>query len=1367
MAVFTLSQLAEPDKELEDVEPTFDKKEKTVFTLSELEVEHPLEEAKFETPITETLPADLSLAETGDPEANIPYQQQVDYASSVGVLDSIKQLGLGAGETLAMIATDLAGALAGTVAATVQGALSDEKGIEDAPDLINFMRETFRYEPKSVGGQTFEGVIGGLFGEVAKGGDILADKAIDAGAPPAVAAMVRIGPEALIMLAPFALRGKNISPVLDEVAVTKARARAANKTANIFTKQRQEALAADQLALDNLKAKPLTKITPEEVALIPELTAKVQEASTKLAKKHGLDYIRSADTNQILGKVSDVEIMTADLARVKELIKEAGEAAVKDGVESASSAKPIELVVNGTKTTVTSGLEELIAASTLGEKTVLARTTMPNPKPKAVQAMADKVNKVSEAERAATLKLIASTEKTVADKIRESYDLTQPLKARIRKSLPGHTWADIEARYIQLNNSGTSAAAFAKTHFEPIFSKMTGRKVLDREVGGKLVAMSDEMLLSEIVQSRIVTEISKPNRRPLHKFSGKTTRDDHQARLINLRRELGDVEYDRLLDISDEVFTVYKRLLTVRRDEGLLSPKQYNDLIDFNYSPRQYIDFFDPVIAKQGQHQIRGSGAVVDVLRDGSYDLTNISARHLLHDSIIRTHNIVARNRVLTELDAAVRANPESILAGLVKPIKPRKNAVTGKFEVLDTSVKEATKPAKGTERVDFFVGGERRALSIDASISAIWKSQAEISQLKTGTQMLRMLTGVSPVKALAVGLNPEFIVRDVPRAAVGVAFSNNTSMTGVPLFGAKNLAVQSVFGLPLTAAQMARNMSIVSKDALRHGPRFQELAAEGAFPRFVAEIALEEFRSAQKLALQAGANPQAMKFIGKVADTLSYTGIYAETVLRMAVAEQGKRVGLHIKQQAAESIRMVNFNESGYFTSAVDNFYPFFNARWQVARAQLRGFVDNPMRQAATSTSAGLLGAATMGISMGMTGYLQNWFTNPQAAGAIADEDLGNLNLTFPDTLTTLSPEGDLKYPYISVPIDGTAAPFVAYGAWMMRNFDVNRAPSSVIMPALSSAVFPFPDIAQSPIVSATLAVFGNFDTFTKGKIFAGAAGEPYNEYYAEHDDRHTPRIYVELGKKLWETGLIDDTALEGLSSPERLRSVVNSYLPSNLFSNAFSSIRTEIDPTKRELYLSNWEKLADAPIIGSVLNLTNPSINPMTDMEEAVGEQLVHNFAAKRSVDDMIFEVVKGTLSQGTMINSITSRFPNVTAEYRFALQKRGVVGVQVRKVYENMPSKSKEGLPGWRWWTNLASQPNQVEKARAYYKTWIRTKDPQKRRVMDNLSLRFSGVGHQYKIMDSDGKFTMELNRLKRTHGTDFVPGILLDDVDYSEQ
>lgn len=1382
MAKFTLADLA-PDDEEEET-PTQGSGVKTTFTLEDLATRDVVTESPAEDVVDEQIiepePEPLPQGDPiEDPDLARTTEKNIDYAKPTSFFSDVVQLGVGAGEFIAMASTDLAGAFAGTLAVASQimknapaatptevasrmimgeSLLGGNKGgqiIKDAPDLINYMRDTFRYEPRSAGGQALEGLIGGLFGEVAKMGEVAGDAVADAGLPPSLSMAARIAPEAIVMLAPFALKGKPVDSLAKDVMDANAKAKAAGKKATIFSKKRAAELEAAQEQLNKIKAKPQAEVTAQEAAAIPELTNKIQEIGTKLAEEKGLDYIRKADTDSVLSKVSEAELLNADLKRVQELVKEAKN---PDFEYTSSSAKPIETVIDGTKTTVTSGIEELVAAKILGEKKVHVRTILPHPKPKAVEAMAKQVNEITNQARILDEQIKAGATKTIMDKVRQQYDLTGPLKARLRKLLPDKEWVPVVLRYEQMHNAGTSATLFAKDFFEPIFKQVTDREVFTRNIGGKSVVMTDRMILDEIVQSRLITQIAK--RKPNHKFDGRMGSKEHQARLRNLEKELGPEEFAHINGLADNVFSTYKKLLDLRREEGLITPELYKKLETFDYAPREHLEFFDPEIAGQSGKGVRSSGVLK--LQDGSYDLTQVSASQLLHDSINRTHNIIARNRVLAELDNAIRSNPNSDLAKHVKIIKkPKKPGKGGGNPGKGDAVLETTtvgKIPRGFEKVEFFNEGKKRALALDPYIASVWKTPAELSSLRVGTGALRVLTGVSPVKALAVGLNPAFPLVEIPRNAIGVGFSNGVSLSGIKLFGSKSNIGQGLFGLPLTAAQFARNMAVVAKDARQHGPYFRELANNNAFPRFLAEIGLESFKEinrpeglAGKLLTKSGA-----RYLNRVADAWSYPGIYAETVMRMAVARQAKLRGLTPLEQAGESLRMVNFNETGYMTARVDSFIPFFNAGFQASRAQFRGFKEAPVRTTALASSV---------MSLGFANYFGNWMTNPEAVANIRDEHLATgFNIVFPKSMDAIDPDGNLVHPYLHIPADGAAVLPLAMMAWTMRRFNEKREPSGLLLEALTSSTFPLLDVTGSPLADATLAIFGNYDRFRGKTLFPENVGEPYQEYYGSHEANATPGLYVEAGKWLWEQGVLQDTNLEGLASPERLRAAVNAYLPGHPLSNAFVTLEPLVDPTERELYVSNWEHLDKSPFIGRVLHLSKQGTNAWNDSDSVVGDRAAKRAAAKRSADEMAFQVARGDLNAVTASNAVMSRFPEVDIEYRETLAKRIVVSSEAQKIFLRSGKAQKVGVPNHKWWATLGSYATPQDKATAYYQTWIQA-GPTGRRNMDRVLRQLSGVGMQHKLMDSDGKFYLTLQNLKRTQGTDFVPGILLDDVDYN--
>jgi len=1494
---YSLDDILKPD---ENVETPAQQETPTHLTLNELLAQPGHEQLTAEemAKIPAVHPDDLPEGEpSSDPAVEKPYRKTLK--TDIGYFDSIVRTGAGAGEFIVAAATDLAGAFAGMMVPDTAGRIEAGQKGEDysAQDFAKFItksRDMFRYEPRTVAGQMWEGAIGGMFGLVSQFGQDLGDKAFEATGSPTVATAVRMGPDAIAMLAPFAMKGKPVIPLAQDIIDARARAANAKQVPSVHEQKVMDDYSAAHDQLQAIRTKPLDELTPEDKMAAADLTRTVDEKGKTIAATRGLDYTTPRPVDSLINKVTDADLDRVDLTKVQDIVKQAGQAAEEakntgEETKGAPAAATVEVVVDGTTTTITKGLDELVAAKMLGNKKILVRTVVPKPKVGAVKAMADKVYAINEAERALSDTIKERSTKTLTEKFQEQYDLTKPLKDRLRRLLPEKAWVPVVARYQQMHNAGTSATLFAKDFFEPVFTQVTGRKVYDRTLNGKTRPITDENILDEIVQSRLVVEIAK--RRPNHKFSGKTTSADHQARLHQLREDIGESEFNNLNGVADQVFDVYRRLLDKRREEGLITQDLYDKLKSFDYEPRQHLEFFDPEIAQQSGKGVRSSGVMK--LQDGGYDLTEVSAKTLLHDSINRTFNIIAKNRVLAELDNVIRANPNSALAAHVKVLRsPGKSkaesarniestapeildsadklaeqvvdgsivkgaklfgslvkkgsskndadvlydlgehkisgdaldyveeliqnskldlgakigdlAVEHFFELTDSGKKRyfriakgagasleevpnldvgkfvqlinrkaekikkkaesagigaiTSKLPKGFERVEFFNQGRKRALAVDPYIASVWKTQGEVEGLRAGTQFLRAITGVSPVKALAVGLNPLFPLVDVPRNIIGIGFSNNVSMSGRPLFGTKGLVGQTVFGLPVTSAQMLRNMAQVAGDARTHGPLFRQLADNNAFPRFLAEIGLDEFKKVNRRETAFGnlIGDKGVHYLNRVAEAMSYPGVYAETVMRMAVAKQALDRGLTLSEAAAESLRMVNFNESGYFTARADNFMPFFNAGFQASRAQFRGFKESPARTAALSASV---------MSMAAMNYWTNWLTNPDAVRQISDDDLSTgFNFVLPVSSSAINPDGDVVHPYVHIPANGAAVPFIAASSWMMRRFNEHREPSGMLLNAMKKGTFPLVDVTGTPLADATLAVFGNYDSFRGRALFPRDVGEPYQEYYGEHERNATPQIYVELGKLMWDSGLFGDTPLEGLTSPERLRAAVNAYIPNHPLSNVFSSIDMLADPTMRDQFTSNWEMLDKAPGIGALLHITNPAVNAWSDMETVIGEVGAPRAAAKREADEMAFMVTHNQMKMSDALRAAQTRFLSVDPQYRQELMRRIVVNVQAQRVIDRLPKDARLGLPGTSWWASMGAQASPIERARAYYKTWINA-NPKVRKTMDRMTYQLSGIGAEHKIIDGNGEFLLEFNKLKRRGGTEYVPGILMDDVDYS--
>jgi len=1232
---------------------------------------------------------------------------------------------VGGGELVASMATDLVGASIGGLIGISKELLAaidsdDEASLRDFVEGTDMVRDLFRYNPRTIEGKAVTQFVGDVFHAMLvepgrKAGHFVLEHT---GSVPLAAAIATV-PEAIFILLPFLIsRGKG-SNLASETGNALKEKYIKGEEVNVFSDATMVQLEAANARMKQIRNKPKAELTSVDISEFNNLKAITEVINKKLAKVQGKDFVIMKKTDDVIRSLKAIDKVQIDSIKVAEIIKTA-----RTNKGKPSVIVPVEIIVDGTNTIITKGAEAAIAAKVLGEAKIPVNIIVPKPNVKNTKAQADKAFAVQQKSKALDERVQKESTLSAKEKLTDTFDLTKKFTDRIYTSLPKVAADSIFITFKQMENAGSSAAHFARIRFDPIFKAIDRNNIVyERVLNDVKIPVTEIDIVNQIVRARVIKQISK--RRPKYKTQEGLNAEHYSSELLQMKKDLGPELFDKFNTHAEKIFDVHKDLLELKLREGIIDQTLYNKLIEFDYSPQQHIKLMEI-----NSELNLGVDSGVLRLKDGAGDLLNMNADQLLQHSISSTFNSLAINRVIKSLSDAVLENPNSGLASHITNLKTSRH-----------------KAPQGTTKVLYRRDGKEAAIAVDAFIRRVWVTPKDIAMARGKHDAIRLLSGVTTVRMGAVALEPAFILSELPRNFTNIGYSNGVSLSGKPLFGGTNYASHGIAGMPLAAGQLAKNMGMVLIEASKVGgifntTHFKRGVENNSIPQFIAEIGLEEYRSVTKRFNQES---KAVKTMNKVANALAWLGIRNEALTRAAVIMQGDLKGLSHAEQSFESLRLVNYNDIGTVTGLLDHISPFASARFNAFRAQLRGFIEAPVR-------SGLYHASVMSTAMAL--YAWNWKTNPGAVMSMTDEDLGTKwMIALPPQFSYIDADGKLKHRMIPIAADGMAVPAIAIAGYMMRRWnEPGRKADDMIQNSIFKSTIPTFGTSSFPFMSAALSIFGNYDSFKNAPVFPRDVGSTYQEYYAEHERNNTPQIYVEFGKWLHETGLVNDGALEGFKSPERLRKAFNSYVPNHTITQAFNMMDTLVNPDTFELLNENRHMLDNAPFLGKVIKDASPGINLRADMDTGTQEQSIVNEDARKKVDKLTMLVAHNKLDVDTALANIDSM--PITPENKSRLKIGLYIDNEVNKIYGRLSIASREGIPPIQWWGHLGRVTGGKDRAR-FYIDRIKATAPNKRAVMEQIKRRLSVTSKRFPIITSE--FYREESRLRHSEDMEFKPGI----------
>lgn len=1188
-------------------------------------------------------------------------------------------------------------------------------------DNVESMRDALRYEPRTETGKALTGLFGMGFAEIAEMGDVAGDKIFERTGSPLLATAARIVPEAVMMLGPLGLRrtpkGDKVMDVVEDVAAK----RAAGIEISVFDPNLIKQF--DTLTPDEVKTMAKLKRdvriladtqnrTPEQETQFANLKKELKVLTDKemTVEQNSINTVMSSD--EILRYVTDEDLAKANPDTVTSYLFGEG----MDGPVKA--AEPVVLVQEGGTYKIQSGIEAAAASKLFGETRIPVKIIVKQLDQATVDKLSTVRGRVIEATEARKIALDRARRRTVAEKAASwIFDRNWTVKNRLLKEFGKDAVPAIQLAE-GLRHSSTSGGMFAKIVDRKIFSTLTNKEVAKFDLGnGKTQVVTELDAFNRIVNNRVALAIAK--RRPDQKFSANMRAVHYEADLVKLRQAMGEQRFNELNNKASALIGprgFYNELLQRKFRAGLISKDQYKRMKNFDYEPTRYLEELDPVLeydTLEGSTITQRSSGV-EALTGGKTSLVELDARTLFVDLALRTHKQIATNNSVRALARLAEANP--------------KNKLIRKID-------KTNKQPPGTLKIEYFENGKKRSLAVDPSFGELWKFSTP-DMIEQSAKVLAWASGSAIVKQASVGLNPLFFLRDIPRNITMMALGAPRMLSGKALYASNWDYVPGV-GAMFRPALAAYDMFSVLPDAITRKGLFDSLAENNAFPTFLADVAMQELHPVYKK------HPK-MK---RLADALSWTNQTSEIVMRMAVAKRALRrqqergEPQNMQEAAYEASRIIDYGQSGYISGALDHVIPFFNPATQGARTVLRGFAEDPVRNSMFAANV---------IGMAATAYLWNYLRAPETMSQIPEEHLMT-GLVFPlaDWMRSTTPDGDIVYPYVHIPIDNLLMPFVGSANWLMRYNITGEIPSRPIRDMLTN-ITPGGGVPSIPTLDALTKLFSNYDTWKSSQVFPNPQGiSRYMEYYPVGTRKETPRMYVWAGEQMNALGLgnVD------VASPERLRAAVDTFVGSSPFSHLWAQNFDPLleDPASYKGAMPFDQMIAQQPGIRSVFKMTHPSINAFRESDTMMKP---YGDLQKRMNDRVETELRRAvnTKQDPKVIAKQLFSDPNYPTEVKEIGMRRFMSGYIYNRVVASMPADSRVGLPGLSWWQNTAQSLNPRDRATLFFSEWKRKSTP-RRNAMWNMARRMSvpGIGFSY-IDQQKGLFLDEFNKLKSRYGDD---------------
>ena len=199
-------------------------------------------------------------------------------------------------------------------------------------------------------------------------------------------------------------------------------------------------------------------------------------------------------------------------------------------------------------------------------------------------------------------------------------------------------------------NLTNGASAASKLKFKEFYDKIfKGLNKAEKEQLNRIIELRRNIQIDNNTDAK-----GEPRKK--HRTGGKEIAEDY----LNNLKETNPKLFEKLNSRVNEYFKAYNELLEMSYKEGRVSEEVYNELKNFDYSPRKYMTYLfeQETDQKQSAFELGVSASDIKSLKEGSLDDMFHDAEWLLQASTYSTHKKVFQNKANKALAELAEKNP-------------------------------------------------------------------------------------------------------------------------------------------------------------------------------------------------------------------------------------------------------------------------------------------------------------------------------------------------------------------------------------------------------------------------------------------------------------------------------------------------------------------------------------------------------------------------------------------------------------------------------------------------------------------------------------------------------------------------------------
>ena len=584
----------------------------------------------------------------------------------------------------------------------------------------------------------------------------------------------------------------------------------------------------------------------------------------------------------------------------------------------------------------------------------------------------------------------------------------------------------------------------------------------------KGLSVKDTELLDQLIQLERFVAIDKDRKSkglPKPDHSDFRTGEEAQKLIFGLQNKIGQAKFLDLSLRKDAYFNEFRKTLDKFQEAGLISKELRDDLYDINYQPRKFLQFLVDADKRKMSSEEKSFGTgvrqeVIQKLGKGDDSQLFSNSEWLLSTAINQAEYAIAYNKFgvnlakeLSNLKGkyeAARKKTKKTRADkkLIETYKQLDDIMINNPVRFDNGKLLFNKPPKGFSVFRYKKNGvENQIFMKDSFYESLTNIGAQGLINPKFLDFLGLITGAKLLRTTATGINPGFVLGNLPRD-FQFALTFEEAYSNILPIAMKELSSDMV---KAWASIQTEDQTFI--DFVEYGGMMDYLYTMGA---------LDEKSSTDKFFDKAFGLFSDEKLGKETKEALGDTATYLNKM-----SELGIRVGVYSRvfnqemekinkqsfdspqerQDAVEDAKyhavararnLIDFSQGGSVIKTMNQVMPYLNAGFQSTYSAGNAIYKNPVRFALiTAQSMGAYIAAFGAIALGLITALKSDDDEDKTAGQIYYETLDNIS-TYTKKKYFVIPNGvkdkNGNYGYIKIAKTQNLTPFFLTAEYYMN---------------------------------------------------------------------------------------------------------------------------------------------------------------------------------------------------------------------------------------------------------------------------------------------------------------------------------------------